>query len=151
MASFVNAADAIAAAVEIERRGHAFYLSVAEKAASAEDRDFFTFMAAEEQRHESLFADMLKRIGGLPLPAGSSDEEYLSYVRDLLDTHVLFIAGHEERILADPLLEAVLFEKDTLLFFNELERMVPDEERGHVRACADEERKHIRMLLKRRE
>lgn len=150
MASFVNAADAIAAAVEIERRGRSFYLQAAEKALSADDKEFFSFMASEEERHESVFTNMLQRIGGLPLPAGSSDAEYLAYVSDLLDSHTLFIPGLEERILHDPLLEAIKFEKDTLLFFNELDGMVPDEERKYVRSCADEERKHIRMLLKRR-
>ena len=51
-------------------------------------------------------------------------------------------------MVAHPLLGAVRFEKDTLLFFLELEAMVPEAERAHVRRCADEERKHIRMLLK---
>lgn len=150
MASFVNAADAIAAAVEIERRGHAFYERVAQQAQSQDNRDFFAFMAAEEKRHEGVFAAMLERIGGLSLPAGSTDEEYLAYVRDLLDSHVLFMPGGEERVLRDPLMEAVTFEKDTLLFFTELERMVPEEEAAAVRACADEERSHIRMLLQRK-
>ena len=149
MASFVNTADAIAAAVEIERRGHSFYNSIEEKAASPDDKQFFAFMAQEEQRHEKVFAAMLERIGGLPLPAGSTDEEYLLYVRGLLDSHTLFVPGLQERALAAPVYEAVQFEKDTLLFFMELERMVPDAERASVRDCADEERKHIRMLLHR--
>ena len=45
MASFVNAADAVAAAVEIERRGHAFYLKVQDQASDPEDKNFFAFMA----------------------------------------------------------------------------------------------------------
>lgn len=149
MASFVNAADAVAAAVEIERRGYAFYRSVQERAPSADDKDFFAFLAGEEKRHEGIFADMLARIGGLPLPAGSTDEEYLMYVRDLLDSHTLFLPGQAERALRAPLYEALQFEKDTLIFFLELEGMVPDSEKKYVRQCADEERKHIRMLMKR--
>lgn len=149
MASFVNAADAVAAAVEIERRGHSFYKGVEEKAASLEDKEFFAFMAGEEQRHETVFEAMLKRIGGLPLPAGSTDQEYQQYVQGLLDSHTLFVPNLQERALRAPLHEAVQFEKDTLLFFLELERMVPDAEKESVRKCANEERKHIRMLLHR--
>lgn len=149
MASFVNAADAVAAAVEIERRGYAFYQRVTEKTADAGDKDFFAFMAEEEKRHEGVFAGMLQRLGGVALPAGSDDEEYLMYVRGLIDSHTLFMPGQEERALAAPLHEAIQFEKDTLIFFLELERMVPDSEKGDVRRCADEERKHLRMLLKR--
>jgi rubrerythrin len=149
MASFVNAADVVAAAVEIERRGHSFYQGLEARATAPQDKEFFAFMAQEELRHEKVFAAMLERIGGLPLPAGSTDEEYQQYVRDLLDSHTLFMPGSQERALKIPLHEAVQFEKDTLLFFVELERMVPDSEQAVVRQCADEERKHIRMLLKR--
>lgn len=149
MASFMNAADAVAAAVEIERRGYAFYRRVMEKAADSGDRDFFAFMAEEEKRHEGVFEAMLKRLGGVALPAGSDDGEYLQYVRGLIDSHTLFMPGQEERALASPLHEAMRFEKDTLIFFLELETMVPDSEKGDVRKCADEERKHLRMLIKR--
>ena len=148
MASFVNAADAVAAAVEIERRGHAFYEKVESKA-TGEDKDFFAFMAKEELRHEGIFQAMLDRLGGVPLPAGSTDEEYLQYVKGLLDSHTLFMPEQEKRILEAPVYQALQFEKDTLIFFVELETMVPDSEKKFVRQCADEERKHIRMLLKR--
>jgi len=148
MASFVKAADAVAAALEIERRGYAFYRKVQEKATDQKTKDFFGFMAEEEHRHESIFAEMLKRIGGLELPAGATDEEYLSYVQGLLDSHALFLADQEREMIAQPFLGALRFEKDTLIFFVELEAMVPDAERIHVRHCADEERKHIRMLQK---
>jgi len=150
MASFVTAADVLAAAVEIERRGHAFYLELEGRASSSQDKEFFAFMAQEELRHETIFAAMLDRIGGLPLPAGNTDEEYQQYVRGLLDSHTLFMSDSHERAMKTPVHEAVQFEKDTLLFFMELERMVPTSEQAAVRRCADEERKHIRMLLNRK-
>lgn len=149
MASFVNASDAVAAAVEIERRGYLFYKKVEAKADSPDTKEFFTFMAEEEKRHEGIFAAMLKRIGGLDLPTGSDDEEYLQYVRDLLDSHTLFLPEQEERAVKAPFQEAMRFEKDTLLFFLELAHMVPESEKAHVLACADEERLHMRMLTAR--
>lgn len=148
MASFINAADAIAAAVEIERRGHAFYTSVYEKAEKPQDKEFFAFMAEEEKRHEDVFLGMLRRIGGLRLPEGSSDLEYLEYLTVMLNHHSLFVPGLEGRILETPLHAAMQFEKDTLLFFIELEHMVPDSEKQLVRDCANEERHHIKMLGK---
>lgn len=146
MASFVKAADAVAAAVEIEKRGHAFYLQVAEKATSPADKRFFHFMAEEENRHEKIFHTMLTRLGGLELPAGSSDAEYLDYVQALLDSHTLFLPEAHERMLQSPIGAAIQLEKDTLLFFMALEDMVPAAEKDAVRACADEERKHIKLL-----
>ncbi len=149
MASFINAGDAVAAAVEIEKRGHGFYVSVAEQASDADVKEFFEFMAREELCHEKIFEAMLKRVGGLSLPAGSTDEEYLVYVSDLLDWHSLFLPQDEKRALAQPFVEAMRFEKDTLLFFLELERMVPESEVHYIRECADAERAHIRMIAQR--
>ena len=150
MASFVNAADVLAVAVEIERRGYSFYQSLEARATSPQDKEFFAFMSQEEVRHEKVFASMLKRIGDIPLPAGSTSEEYQQYVRGLLDSHSLFMSSSQERALTIPLHAAVQFEKDTLLFFLELEHMVPKAEQAVVRQCADEERVHIRMLLNRK-
>ena len=148
MASFVNAADVIAAAIEIERRGHAFYTSVQEKAASSKDKEFFAFMANEEKRHQDLFTDMLKRIGGLRQPAESTDQEYLDYLTVMLYHHSLFVPDLERQIIESPLHTAMQFEKDTLLFFIEMEGLVPDSEKQHVRALAEEERRHLQQLGK---
>ncbi len=149
MSALINAADAIAAAVEIERRGHVFYAKIAEKTLNKDDKEFFLFMASEEKRHEGIFSAMLERVGGLPMPAGSNDEEYLMYVRALLDTHNLFMTAQETEILKNPIIEAMRFEKDTLLFFSALEGFVPESEKKAIRSCADEERGHLKMLAKR--
>lgn len=149
MASFTTAADVIAAAVEIERKGFAFYQQAAQSAAQAGDKEFFTFMAGEEQRHEKIFADMLRRAGGLALPAGSDGAEYLEYVHLLLDSHCLFLPDQQEALRRDPLRQAMAFEKDSLLFFFAMRRFVAPSEQGRVDACIAEEQRHLRMLAER--
>lgn len=150
MAGFVKAADVAAAAVEIERRGREMYLCARKHAEGASDADFFTFMADEEKRHEDIFAAMLKRLGGLELPAGSSEDEYLEYAQALLDSHALFLPGFEKRVAKEPLDEAMRMEKDTILFFSAMRRLVPEAEQHAVDACIAEERKHLKMLSKRK-
>ncbi len=146
MASFVNAADVISAAVEIERRGHAFYRQAAIAAAEQEDGDFFAFMAKEELRHEKIFEAMLQRAGGLPLPAGSTEPEYLEYVGLLLNSHSLFMPEQQDLLQKNPLMQAMYFEKDTILFFMAMRHMVPESEAAHVDACIKEEQSHLRLL-----
>jgi rubrerythrin len=149
MASFVKAADVAAAAVEIERRGRDMYRTAEKRAANSRDAEFFAFMAEEEKRHEGIFSGMLGRLGGLTLPAGSSEPEYLEYVGILLDSHCLFLPGAEGRVTADALHAAISMEKDTILFFTAMKRLVPEAERRAVEACIDEEKKHLRMLHER--
>jgi rubrerythrin len=38
------------------------------------------------------------------------------------------------------------FEKDTIVFFKEMQEFVPEGDRDAVQACVEEERRHLRML-----
>jgi len=147
MASFVNVADVITAAVEIERRGHAFYLRARDQAQSQESREFFTFMAEEEQKHRELFEAMLGRVAGLELPAGSSAEEYFAYVQASLDSHMLFVKDAPAG--GDPYRMAMGFEKDTIVYFLAMLNLVPQSEAHHVQRCIEEEKKHLALIYKK--
>lgn len=146
MASFTKAADVIAAAIEIEHRGFAFYQKAAAEAARPEDRDFFTFMANEEKRHANIFESMLKRVGGLELPSGSDEAEYLAYVDMLLNTHAMFLPDQQKAMQSSPLRLAMAFEKDTIIFFMAMRRFVAPTEQKHVDACIEEEQYHLRLI-----
>ena len=145
---FLNAADAITAAVEIERRGHVFYKTVAEKTQDQGYKEFFLRMAEEEKKHEATFAAMLQRVGQPELPAGSSEQEYLDYLNVLVDAQNLFAPDQKTEFLDNPFKQAMRMEKDSLLFYMALENAVPESERKYIQACADEERKHIMALAK---
>ncbi len=152
MASFMKAADALAAAVEIERRGYDFYLKAAREAENggrSGDAEFFAFMAAEEQRHESVFSAMLRRVGGLDLPAGAEAQEYQDYVSVILDSHNLFNSEFY-LVNGDPYAIAIQFEKDSIIFFAAMERMVPESERGEIERCIAEERGHLRLIARKK-
>ena len=146
MAHFTNAADIITAAIEIERRGFTFYEQAAACAEQKEDKDFFLLLAKEEKRHEKFFSNMLVRIGGLELPAGSCTGEYFEYVDLLLNTHCLFLADKQEALLADPFREAMNFEKDTILFFSAMRRLIASAEASHIDACIEEEQRHLLLI-----
>ncbi len=146
MASFTSAADVISSAVEIERRGFIFYQQAADAADQPEDKDFFTFMAKEEKRHEKIFEAMLKRAGGLELPAGSDEAEYLEYVDLLLDNHCLFLPDQQKALRENPLHQAMTLEKDTILFFLAMRRFVAPSEVPHIDECIEEEQRHIRLI-----
>ncbi|MDR2892559.1 MAG: ferritin family protein [Deltaproteobacteria bacterium] len=152
MASFVNAADVIASAVEIERRGHKFYQQAEQAAAGKEAKEFFAFMAGEELKHEKLFASMLERVGGLELPTGSTDQEYLAYVEATLDSHMLFTIGGIPANLdgRDPFIAALGFEKDTIVYFLAMLDLLPESEQHHVVQCIDEEKRHIVLIHNKR-
>jgi len=152
MAEFFKAAEVVAAAVEIEKRGQAFYRRLAQAAQSDEVKRFFEYFAAEEARHESVFRGLARQVSPVELPAWSTQDEYADYLRALLDSHTLFTPGLAESLddrggdLAWALHLAMSFEKDSLLFFMEMISLVPQEQRVHVQRCIEEERLHMRQL-----
>lgn len=148
MASYLNAADVISTAVEIEKRGHQFYVQASTQATSDRDKEFFAFMAKEESRHEAIFTDMLKRVGGTEIPASATDDEYFDYVHNLIDSHCLFMDDQQEAIKTNPFKQAMQFEKDTILFFQAVEPLVPQSEQQFIRQCIDEERSHLLLIAK---
>jgi rubrerythrin len=152
MANFFKANEIAKTAVEVERKGRAFYLRL-EKAARAENiRDLFHFLAVEEARHEKIFQALLDRLGDVELPAWATNEEYAAYIRGLIESHALFSDSQVEKRMAamederEAILMAMGFEKDTLLFFTEMETFVPDREKPVVRQCIQEERLHLARL-----
>ncbi|WP_083465891.1 ferritin-like domain-containing protein [Salidesulfovibrio brasiliensis] len=115
-------------------------------------KNIFEYLMNEESKHKTLFADMLGNLGDIQLPAWSDTEEYQRYITDLINTHILLGGKWGDSLQdkletdEDALRFAMKFERDTILFFTEMEKMVPDNEKEHVQACVNEERSHLRKL-----
>lgn len=152
MAEFFKASDVVGAAVEMERRGQAVYRRTAQATKDAKVKRLFETLAAEEARHEEMFASMAERIGPAELPAWSSMEEYSAYLGALLDSHALFSPGFTESLAAasgnldEAVREAMRLEKDSMLFFQEMLYLVPGSEHSLIQECIEEERRHLRQL-----
>ena len=109
--------------VEVEKRGEAFYKSMAAKAKDSNVKETLTYLAGEEVKHQKTFQDMLGKLSEMTLPAGSTEDEYWGYVNDLIDSHFLFNDVLNKKMTAavssdtDALHLAMGFEKDSILFF----------------------------------
>lgn len=152
MAGIFKATDILLAAQEVETRGEVFYNRLVETTTDAKLKDMFVFLAKEETRHKELFAKLYERVGQVELPAWAEEDEYVDYLKFLLDSHTLFRLGDLDRLkqfmgTAEEAIETAMgFEKDTILFFVEMHEFVPEGEKKYVKACIDEERSHLRLL-----
>jgi rubrerythrin len=152
MATFFNAADVAEAAINIEKMGQVFYSKAAQNASNDEARSFFEGFVTEEQKHQKVFEDLQQRLGGVELPAWSSSDEYMEYLKALVENHGIFSSELSEKEMAaskdikEAVRKAMSFEKDSILFFMEMKELVPDSEKGLIQECIEEERSHLRML-----
>lgn len=152
MASFFRANEIAGIAVEIEKKGRAFYIRLESTARNEKVRELFDYLAREEAKHEVIFQKLMNRLGEIELPAWSNNEEYYRYLQGLIESHALFSDDLVEKRMAaldderEAIMMAMSFEKDTLLFFIEMEGLVPDNEKDAVRECIHEERGHLSNL-----
>jgi rubrerythrin len=152
MAGIFKVNEVVGIAVEIERRGEAFYREMADKAHNEDVRAVLEILAGEEVKHQEYFSELLSRLGPLQLPAGSERSEYWAYVNDLIDSHFLFDEPLSKRLISlvssdqEVLHLAMGFEKESILFFTEMRSLVPTAEAKTVETCIQEERRHLSKL-----
>lgn len=155
MSIVLSSDEILTMAMEIEKSGKAFYTAVAERTDDPDMRDFFRFLAEEEDRHYTYFSRLEKESPALDID--QEDWEQVSeYIRATTDSRFFF--GEDRAIRqakqASGVLEAVDtaigFEKDTLLFFYELYQVTPAASKSAAGDIIDEEKRHIRMLSDKR-
>ncbi len=150
-------AEALEFAMRIEKNGELFYNSVASKAADPDVKTLLQELAAQEQHHYMTFSKMASSgnwIASRSPEEGFDSDEYGAYIQAALDS-ALFAGPDKALAAADQahdrqavLRAAVGFEKDTLLFFYDLQDMVAGPERETVAAIIREEKMHLRRLAK---
>ena len=153
MAGIFRATDILLAAQEVETRGEVFYNRLVETATDEKLKETFRFLAGEEGKHREIFRKLYERLGQVELPAWAEEDEYVSYLTFLIDSHTLFRLGDVDTIRAfagnrgEAIQTAMGFEKDTILFFTEMRDFVPEGEKRYIQDCIDEERAHLRLLV----
>ncbi|MCD4764732.1 MAG: ferritin family protein [Desulfobacterales bacterium] len=147
-----NADEIFEMAEQIERNGASFYRKSAELIANPAEKKLLLDIAAMEDEHEKTFAD---------LRAGLSEKEKVTtvfdpegeislYLRALADTRVFF----EKKIdntssIKDILKEAILAEKDSIVFYLGMKEMVPENlGKAKIDAIIKEEMNHIKLFSK---
>ncbi len=149
----VPARAALRWALEIETNGEAFYRAVASKASTHDVKLLFEDLAYQEQRHHRTFERMLSKLPD-DEPADAPLDDYASYMRTALNNA---LAGGPDRGLAlaeqagteeEALQAAMAFEKDTIIFFDDIREMVSVAERDVVEAIIREEKGHLRQIAR---
>jgi len=150
-----NADEALGMAEQIERNGRQFYLRAAEIAQEGDVNKLLVDLAEWEQGHEALFAAMRADLTDEEKRAATFDPdgEAALYLEAMADTHVFNVQQDPQAVLAgdespQQILDTALgFERDSILFFMGLAKMVPERlGRDKVEGIAREEVSHVAYL-----
>ena len=139
-------------AVEIEKNGKAFYNKVAQQVEDDTAKEIFLKLATEEEKHITDFEELMAGVSDYFSPE-SYEGEYLAYIKTLVDNHVFIQNADIDKLMekvtdAKSAIDLALgFEKDSVLFFNELRNLITVHEQKTIDKLIAEERKHIQTLI----
>ncbi len=140
-------------AVRIEENGLKFYTTAGAAAESAELKELFDVLAGEEKTHIKVFGDLKDDTGRNPQEGFDPYlEEGTLYLKAIADTEV-FTDPERGANLAkqvtsekDAIRVAIDMEKDSLLFYYELQKMIKEKDRPILEHLIDQEKDHVRKL-----
>ncbi|MGD9497956.1 MAG: ferritin family protein [Armatimonadota bacterium] len=147
-----QAAEVLDIAIEIERKGLAFYRSCGAARASERVAEVFEYAAQQEQQHIQLFARMKRDLKQYTLPE-SYPGETLAYIDGLIG-ETAFATADEAACSAEAIEDvgeaiamAVEMERQSIAFYSGLKQLVRASERPVIDDVIEEEHRHIRRLL----
>jgi rubrerythrin len=153
MGVFFSGEELVAIAVRNEETGYAFYRLAEEKAQSPKMKQFFGYLAGQELVHKEKFLKLKENLRSAAQPGEPSDQKEIDlYIKAMTDS-ALFEGRDKNIVMAAKAADeksavefALGFEKDTLLFFYQLEDLVHPIHKTVIRAVINEEKEHIRKL-----
>jgi len=139
-------------AVQTEKGGRQFYEDVARSLGDDKLVNVFRFLADEEARHVRVFEQISRSVKTAADEVPYNWDEATLYLRAIVSSRYFLSPDKAEQLAAatktpaQAIEYALGFEKDTLLFFNEVLAMMDDANRSAVGQLIEEEKSHIRKL-----
>ena len=141
-------------AVRIEENGLKFYTDAIKASESAAIRELFKVLADEEGQHIKTFLTLKKSLADDTAGGGFDPyaDEASQYLKALADTEVFTSPSGGKKAAvrmhdANDVIEmAIGMEKDSLLFYYELQRMIREKDRHVLESLIGQEKEHLRKL-----
>ena len=140
-------------ALQIEQKGYEFYELMQEKAKSIDLRELFGWLKKEEKKHIDDFKRIISSIDKLQLDAEFKWEQSQYFIKAIYDTNI-FSENVEKNHWFDELSDevssiqfAISFEKDSILFLEELRGLLSGTEEKIICDLIQEDKEHIVKLL----
>jgi len=146
-----SGSELINIAIGIERRGIAFYDTMAKSTENAAARDIFQYLADMERMHIHIFQGMLGEADKYQVPETYAGE-YAAYLQALVDSAVFTddAITSEMATRASSDIEAMELaigaEKDSILFYYEMREILPQPAQLTVTKIIAEEKSHLKEL-----
>lgn len=147
-----TANDAMEVAIKLEQNGTEFYNRMAAKFDDPEVKELFSFLAKEEIKHRVIYEAMLSKVGTNQWLENYT-EEYYNYLNAYTKKIIFSPQRLDEEIdrIKDKKAAinfAIKAELETILYYEEIKKMVNKKDQEILDKVIGEERKHFVQLTK---
>lgn len=152
MSKLFSLSEIVQIGIQIEKNGQDFYHILGESSRSNEVKGIFHYLEEEEKKHIGVFNDILNHIEDYK-PKEAYPAEYFSFLA-ALSTEYVFTQARKGAEIAQKIRDdkeaielGIKFEKESILFYHEMKRVVWQDSQYIIEKLIDQERKHLTTLL----
>ncbi len=137
-------------AIRIEENGEKFYRQMIQKFEEPTVKELFSFLADEEIKHKKIYEEMVSKIEKYE-PFETFPGEYFAYLRAYADKIIFTQKKFDEEIAKIKDINAAIdyainAELDSILYYQEVKNLVPENQRKTIDGIIEEERRHFVKL-----
>lgn len=139
--------------IQIEKKGYDFYKILESETKNENLKKLFHWLSNQEKRHIKIFQELRQHYLNYDFDKLYNWDEVSLYFKALIETKV-FPDSEEGKNLIDELEDeigaiqiAISFEKDNILYFQEIRDLVDNEDKKIINELINEEKNHIMKLL----
>ncbi len=152
MGKTLTARDIVRIALEVEQTGMSSYVEMKSATKDPEMAKLLQYLADDESEHVTLFTQMFREVDMNPetMPDPSPDDQ--AYVETIMKSVVFegrdagIRRAKAARTPVEMLTYGLQFERDAMLFWTKLYRLVRDSDRPLVHKLIMQEEKHVRDI-----
>lgn len=152
MGNIFTGSEIVELGIQIEKNGMDFYNTLVKQSKNPSARDIFKFLAREEEKHIVVFQKILEKMEKYE-PSESYPGEYFAYMNALAGEYVFTQKDKGEEIAKETKTDkeavekGVGFEKDSIIFYEGIKKVVPEDDHKVIDELISQEQNHLRQLL----
>ena len=156
MVNIFAGSEIVELGIQIEKNGRDFYNALVEQSKNQKAKEKFKYLAGEEEKHIAVFQKLLDSVHKYE-PPETYPGEYFAYMNALARDYV-FTQKDKGREIAknikgdkEALKLGIGFEKDSILFYEGMKKVVPEYDHKIVDELITQEQDHLRQLSELKE
>jgi len=151
MVNIFRGSEIVELGIQIEKNGRDFYSTLVKQSKNQKAKETFKYLAGEEEKHIAIFQNILDSVHKYE-PPETYPGEYFAYMNALASDYV-FTQKEKGKEIAkrtrsdkEAINLGIGFEKDSILFYEGMRKVVPPYDHKIVNELISQEQDHLRQL-----